>query len=106
MVACARCREAARIAREAVDIAGDLGTLYGIVSGRGATRFTVDNATSDGPIFKSRTSRVVKKKAKRTVTKYQREFGKHLKRLKVKHPRTSASILMKRAHVRTRKAMR
>lgn len=46
------------------------------------------------------------KKKKRKVSKYQREFGRQLKLLKVKHPRTPVTRLMKRAHSATRKAMK
>ena len=48
----------------------------------------------------------VPKKKKRKVSKYQKEFGKQLKMLKVKHPRTPVTRLMKRAHTKTRKAMK
>jgi hypothetical protein len=106
MAECKRCREAARIAREAVLIAEDLGTLYGIATGTGAVGLTTNATSGDGRIFKSRTSRAVKKKATRTVTKYQREFGIQLKKLKRAHPRTDISRLMKRAHTKTKAAMR
>jgi len=43
------------------------------------------------------------KKAKRKVSGYQREFGRQLKKLKKKHPRTKVSALMKRAHRATKK---
>ena len=45
-------------------------------------------------------------KKKRKVSKYQKEFGKQLKLLKRKHPRTKISTLMKKAHIATRKAMK
>ena len=45
-------------------------------------------------------------KKKRKVSKYQKEFGKQLKMLKLKHPRTKITKLMKRAHSATRKAMK
>lgn len=45
-------------------------------------------------------------KKKRKVSKYQKEFGRQLKRLKKKHPRTPVTRLMKRAHAATRKAMK
>jgi hypothetical protein len=45
-------------------------------------------------------------KKKRRVSKYQREFGRQLKALKRKHPRTPVTRLMKRAHAATRKAMK
>ena len=43
---------------------------------------------------------------RRKVGKYQRRFGKHLKALKRKHPRTKIGTLMKRAHRMTRKDRR
>lgn len=49
---------------------------------------------------------VLEPKKKRKVSKYQREFGKQLKALKRKHPRTPVTRLMKRAHRATRKKMR
>ena len=45
-------------------------------------------------------------KKKRKVSKYQKEFGKQLKMLKAKHPRTPVTRLMKRAHSATRKSMK
>ena len=42
---------------------------------------------------------------KRKVSKYQRELGIQLKKLKKKHPRTSVTALMKKAHAATRKAL-
>ena len=49
---------------------------------------------------------ITRRKKKRKVSKYQKEFGKQLKMLKVKHPRTPVTRLMKRAHSATRKAMK
>lgn len=49
---------------------------------------------------------IVVKKAKRKVGKYQREFGRQLRLLKAKHPRTATSKLMKRAHSITRRALK
>jgi len=46
------------------------------------------------------------RKPKRKVSAYQREFGRQLKRLKKKHPRTPVTRLMKRAHTATKKARR
>jgi len=45
-------------------------------------------------------------KKKRKVSKYQREFGRQLKILKKKFPRTKIQNLMKRAHTATRKALK
>ena len=50
--------------------------------------------------------KLLTKKKKRKVSKYQKEFGKQLKKLKAKHPRTKITRLMKRAHSATRKAMK
>ena len=46
-------------------------------------------------------SKIAKKKRK--VSGYQREFGRQLKQLKKKHPRTDISRLMKKAHIATRR---
>jgi len=48
----------------------------------------------------------IKRTVKRKVGKYQREFGRQLKGLKSKHPRTSVGTLMKRAHRITKKVMK
>ena len=45
-------------------------------------------------------------KRTRKVSRYQRVFGKHLKMLKKKHPRTNISVLMKKAHRMTRGELR
>lgn len=47
---------------------------------------------------------IMKPKKKRKVSAYQKEFGRQLKALKKKHPKTPVSRLMKRAHIATRKA--
>jgi len=47
----------------------------------------------------------VEKKKKRRVSKYQREFGRQMKILKKKHPRTKITQLMKSGHRATRKAL-
>ncbi len=48
----------------------------------------------------------VVRKAKKKVSKYQREFGKQLKKLKKKHPKTKIGTLMKRAHRLTKKMLK
>lgn len=53
------------------------------------------------PVFEE-----TRRRKKRRVSKYQREFGKQLKGLKRKHPRTPVTKLMKRAHSATKKQMR
>lgn len=46
------------------------------------------------------------KKKKRKVSKYSREFGRQLKALKRKHPRSKIGSLMSRAHKLTKKSMK
>ena len=48
----------------------------------------------------------VVRKARKKVSKYQREFGKQLKKLKKKHPKTKIGNLMKRAHRLTKKVLK
>ncbi len=45
-------------------------------------------------------------KKKRRKSKYNREFGIQLKKLKKKHPRTPVTQLMSRAHTATRKVLK
>ena len=47
----------------------------------------------------------VEKKKKRKVSKYQKEFGRQMKKLKAAHPRTKVTQLMARGHTATRKAL-
>lgn len=47
-----------------------------------------------------------KVKQTRKVSRYQKVFGKHLKALKKKHPRTKISTLMKRAHRLTKRELK
>ena len=53
-----------------------------------------------------RSTSVAVLKPKRKVSRYQRVFGKHLKALKKKHPRSSISVLMKKAHRLTKREMK
>jgi hypothetical protein len=48
----------------------------------------------------------IERTVKRKVGRYQRAFGRHLKALKKKHPRSQIGNLMKRAHRMTRKEMK
>ena len=45
------------------------------------------------------------KKKKRKVSRYQKEFGRQMKKLKAAHPRTKVTALMSRGHSATRKAL-
>lgn len=54
----------------------------------------------------SRMDNIPVPKKKRKVSRYQRVFGKHLKALKRKHPRSNISVLMKKAHRMTRRELK
>ena len=54
----------------------------------------------------AKAEKVVKRKARKKVSKYQREFGKQLKKLKSKHPRTKVQKLMKKAHLATKRSLK
>lgn len=45
-------------------------------------------------------------KRKRKASKYNKEYAKQYKRLKKAHPRTKFSVLAKRAHKATKRAMK
>lgn len=47
----------------------------------------------------------IRSKPKRKVSKYQKEMGRQLEKLKKKHPRTNITKLMTKAHAATRKAL-
>ena len=49
---------------------------------------------------------MAQKPKKRKKSKYQRELGRQLKKLKAKHPRTKITALMKRAHRATKRALK
>jgi len=78
--------------------------IQGILMSRGISPSTAHEVAYSAPI-RSAEKRVIKK-AKRKVGKYQRVFGKKLKALKKKHPRSAASGLMKKAHRQTKAAMK
>jgi len=65
---------------------------------------TSSTRRASGATRRSNKIRIPKKT--RTVSKYQKRFGVHLKALKRKHPRTNISVLMKKAHRLTRKDMK
>jgi len=78
--------------------------IQGILMSRGVSPSAAHDVAYSAPI-RAAEKRVVKK-VKRKVGKYQRVFGKKLRALKAKHPRTASSTLMKRAHRETKKAMK
>ena len=75
------------------------------ISGRDVIRrsgqFSLSNILPDLPSEKT-----TQRKKKRKTSKYQREFGKQMKALIAKHPRTKVTQLMKRAHRATKKALK
>jgi len=78
--------------------------IQGILMSKGVSPSTAHEVAYSAPV-RAAQKRVVKK-ARRKVGKYQRVFGKKLRALKRKHPRTSSSTLMKRAHRETKRAMK
>ena len=46
------------------------------------------------------------RKTRKKVSKYNRQFGKELRKLKAKHKRTPVSQLMARAHRATKRALK
>jgi len=74
--------------------------IQGILMSRGVSPTTAHEVAYSAPVRKA------EKKVKRKVGKYQKVFGKKLKALKAKHPRTAASSLMKKAHRQTKAAMK
>ncbi len=74
--------------------------IEGILIGRGLSQSTAHEVAYSRPVRKA------EKKVKRKVGKYQKVFGKKLKALKKKHPRSAASGLMKKAHRQTKAAMK
>jgi len=79
--------------------------IRGLLLASGRVPDAVANAVADSaPIVALNTA--VVKKVKRKASKYQREFGRQLKALKRKHPRTKVQNLMKRAHRATKKILK
>jgi hypothetical protein len=74
--------------------------IQGILMSRGVSPSIAHEVAYSAPVRKT------EKKVKRKVGKYQKVFGKKLKALKAKHPRTAASSLMKKAHRQTKAAMK
>jgi len=65
-----------------------------------------DLAMGNSPAIENISIATVKSKPKRKVSKYGKEFGKQLKILKSKHPRTNVNGLMKKAHKLTKKILK
>jgi hypothetical protein len=65
-------------------------------------RLITSERESEGAVEEAKATRP----KRRRVSKYSREFGRQLKKLKKKHPRTKITALMSRAHRATRKVMK
>ena len=79
--------------------------IRGLLLASGRVPEGVADMIADSPPVEE-LNRVVVKKAKRKVSKYQKRFGQELKKLKRKHPRTKVQNLMKRAHRETKKRLK
>jgi len=91
----------------AVELAAEVGTDAALDSTKMAAGGLVTEPTfamigEAGPEMVIPLTAVIPKKKKRKVSKYSKEFGKQLKQLKKKHPRTDVTRLMARAHTATR----
>jgi len=66
------------------------------------------SALTSGASAGKRAGRSLRRKIKRTrkVSPYQKEFGRQFKAVKKAHPRTSVSMLMKKAHKNTKRKMK
>jgi hypothetical protein len=80
-------------------------TLENALARMGARRPQQFNSTPRSSQF-SRLNLVPAPKKKRKVSAYSKRFGIELKKLKKLHPRTKVQNLMKKAHRRTRAAMK
>ena len=63
-------------------------------------------AVESGAVAVRQGAKKVVKAGRKKVSKYNREFGKQLKRLKAQHKRTPVSKLMGKAHRATRRALK
>ena len=79
--------------------------IRGLLLASGRVPEPVANAIADSATVVALNEKATKK-VKRKVSKYQKEFGRQLKKLKKKHPRTKVQNLMKRAHRATKKLIK
>jgi hypothetical protein len=78
--------------------------IRGLLMASGVSEGVADTVAYSPPV--KRAEAAVKRKVKKTASKYQREFGRQLKKLKAKHPKTLAKNLMKRAHRATKRVLK
>lgn len=76
--------------------------IRGLLMSQGVPQPVVEAAV----IAAAQAEPVLVKTAKRKVSKYQRAFGKNMKALVAKHPRTKPKDLLAKAHAMTRKEMK
>jgi len=65
-----------------------------------------DMALGNSPMIQMEPEVVALPKKKKKVSKYSREFGRQLKMLVKKHPRTKITQLMSQAHRNTRRSLK
>ena len=75
--------------------------IQGILMAKGVSPSAAHEVAYSKPV-RSAEKRIIKK-AKGKVGKYQRVFGKKLKALKKKHPRTPFAALAKKAHAKAKR---
>jgi len=89
-----------------------IGSMIGGSLGRGAVTIKqelgersigLNRSNTKKNLFVGKVAATARTKVKRKVSPYQKEFGRQLKKLKKKHPRTDISRLMKKAHITTRR---
>lgn len=65
-----------------------------------------DMAMGNSSMMRDPPEVVTSPKKRKKISKYGREFGKQLKKLIKKHPRTKVTSLMSKAHRATKKIMK
>lgn len=89
-----------------------IGSMIGGSLGRGAVSLKqelgdrsigLNRSNTQKNLFVAKVGKSAGSKVRRKVSPYQKEFGRQLKKLKKKHPRTDISRLMKKAHITTRR---
>jgi hypothetical protein len=109
---CPGCSAREKFIRVLMDAAGLLTPIGRVGTGLRGLKDLYEGMEHDpnlGPYFPTQRQSPLEHalaKPKRKVGRYQKEFGKILKKLKAAHPRTAKSTLMKRAHSQTKALQR
>jgi len=69
----------------------------------GARSIGLNRSNTEKNLFVAKVGKTAGIKIRRKVSPYQKEFGRQLKILKKKHPRTKISQLMRKSHIATRR---